>query len=125
MSRLSLPNVGASGFDMASPRKSKGTATALNLLPGGQLDGGHLIYAVAPRAHKWVTRVSVVVLALLSSLWIGWLVWAVILGITGWRHPAVPVWPDLGRERRRLSFVPVVLLALTFVPAPILGQGWF
>ena len=100
-------------------------ATALNLLPGGQLDGGHLIYAVAPRAHKWVTRVSVVVLALLSSLWIGWLVWAVILGVTGWRHPAVPVWPDLGQERRRLSFVPVVLLALTFVPAPILGQGWF
>ena len=43
-------------------------ATALNLLPGGQLDGGHLIYAVAPRAHKWVTRVSVGVLALLSSL---------------------------------------------------------
>jgi membrane-associated protease RseP (regulator of RpoE activity) len=100
-------------------------ATALNLLPGGQLDGGHIIYAVAPRAHKWVTRVSVVVLALLSSLWIGWLVWAVILGFTGWRHPAVPVWPDLGRKRRGLSVVPVLLLALTFVPAPILGQGWF
>jgi membrane-associated protease RseP (regulator of RpoE activity) len=100
-------------------------ATALNLLPGGQLDGGHMIYAVAPRAHKWVTRVSVALLALLSSLWIGWLVWAVILGVTGWRHPPVPAWPDLGTERRGLSLVPVLLLALTFVPAPILGQGWF
>jgi Zn-dependent protease len=99
-------------------------ATALNLLPGGQLDGGHIIYAVAPRAHRWVTRVTVGVLALLSSMWIGWLVWAAILGLTGWRHPAVPVWPDLGPGRRRWSIVPVALLVLTFVPAPILGQGW-
>jgi len=99
-------------------------ATALNLLPGGQLDGGHIIYAVAPRAHKWVTRVTVGVLALLSAFWLGWLVWAVILGVTGWRHPAVPVWPELGAARRRMSVVPVVLLALTIVPAPILGQGW-
>jgi len=99
-------------------------ATALNLLPGGQLDGGHIIYAVAPRAHKWVTRVTVGVLALLSAFWLGWLVWAVILGVTGWRHPAVPVWPELGVARRRMSVVPVVLLALTIVPAPIVGQGW-
>ena len=99
-------------------------ATALNLLPGGQLDGGHIIYSVAPRAHKWVTRVTVGALALLSSMWIGWLVWAAILGVTGWRHPAVPVWPDLGAARRRLAIVPVALLVLTIVPAPILGQGW-
>jgi membrane-associated protease RseP (regulator of RpoE activity) len=99
-------------------------ATALNLLPGGQLDGGHIIYSVAPRVHKSVTRVTVGILALLSSLWIGWLVWALILGVTGWRHPAVPVWPDLGPARKRLAFVPVLLLVLTFVPAPILGQGW-
>ena len=99
-------------------------ATALNLLPGGQLDGGHIIYSIAPRAHKSVTRVTVAVLALLSSMWIGWLVWAAILGVTGWRHPAVPVWPDLGPTRRRLAIVQVALLVLTFVPAPILGQGW-
>jgi membrane-associated protease RseP (regulator of RpoE activity) len=100
-------------------------ATALNLLPGGQLDGGHIIYAVAPRAHKWVSRVSVGILALLSCFWIGWLVWAAILGVTGWRHPAVPAWPELDGRRRVLSLVPVLLLVLTFVPAPILGQGWF
>jgi membrane-associated protease RseP (regulator of RpoE activity) len=100
-------------------------ATALNLLPGGQLDGGHIVYAVAPRAHKWVSRVSVGVLALMSCFWIGWLVWALILGVTGWRHPAVPAWPELDASRRRLSLVPLLLLALTLVPAPILGQGWF
>jgi len=100
-------------------------ATALNLLPGGQLDGGHIIYAVAPRAHKWVSRVSVVVLVVLSTFWIGWLVWAVILGVTGWRHPPVPPWPSLDTRRRSMSVVAVILLLLTIVPAPILGQGWF
>lgn len=99
-------------------------ATALNLLPGGQLDGGHIIYAVAPRAHKWITRTTVVLLALLSVFWLGWLVWAVILGITGWRHPAVAPWPQLDKRRRGLAVVAVLLLVLTFVPAPILGQGW-
>jgi membrane-associated protease RseP (regulator of RpoE activity) len=100
-------------------------ATALNLLPGGQLDGGHIIYAVAPRAHKWVSRVSVGVLAVMSCFWIGWLVWAVILGVTGWRHPPVPAWPELDQRRRWMSAIPVLLLVLTIVPAPILGQGWF
>ncbi len=100
-------------------------ATALNLLPGGQLDGGHIIYAVAPRTHKWISRVSVVVLVGLSTFWIGWLVWAIILGVTGWRHPPVPAWPELDPTRRMLAIVPVILLVLTIVPAPILGQGWF
>ncbi len=100
-------------------------ATALNLLPGGQLDGGHIIYAVAPRMHRWISRGSVVVLVALSSFWIGWLVWAAILGVTGWRHPPVPAWPELDSRRRALSLVAVILLLLTVVPAPILGQGWF
>jgi len=99
-------------------------ATALNLLPGGQLDGGHIVYAVAPRAHKWVTIVTVAMLALLSVLWMGWLVWALILGVTGWRHPPVAPWPELGEGRQGLSLVAVALLVLTWVPAPVLGQGW-
>jgi Zn-dependent protease len=99
-------------------------ATALNLLPGGQLDGGHLVYAVAPRAHRWVTMTTVLTLAGLSIFWIGWLLWAVILGVTGWRHPLVAPWPALDKRRRALSLVAVALLLLTWVPAPILGQGW-
>lgn len=99
-------------------------ATALNLLPGGQLDGGHMVFAFAPRAHKWVTRVTVLVLAVLSGFWLGWLLWAVFLGFTGWRHPAVPVWPGLNTGRRVMAFLALALLLITVVPAPILGQGW-
>ena len=99
-------------------------ATSLNLLPGGQLDGGHILYAVAPRAHRAVTIATVGVLAVLSVFWMGWLVWAVLLGITGWRHPAVAPWPELDAGRLALTVGVVLLLVLTFVPAPIVGQGW-
>jgi membrane-associated protease RseP (regulator of RpoE activity) len=96
-------------------------ATALNLLPGGQLDGGHIIYAVAPRAHKWVTRASILALIPLGlRFWPGWLLWAVILGFTGMRHPNVPVWPPL-KNRRALVGVAVLMLVLTFALAPIRG----
>ncbi len=106
-------------------------ATALNLLPGGQFDGGHIIYAFSPRVHKLATRISVVVLAFLGLYWPawgvwtwpGWLIWAIILGLTGWRHPNVPKWPDLDPTRRRLALLAVLMLVLTFVLAPVRGAA--
>jgi membrane-associated protease RseP (regulator of RpoE activity) len=97
-------------------------ATALNLLPGGQLDGGHITYAIAPRAHRWVTWASILVLIPLGiHYWPGWLVWAVILGFTGLRHPNVPKWPPLDGNRRALALLAVLMLVLTFALAPIRG----
>jgi len=98
-------------------------ATALNLLPGGQLDGGHITYAVSPRAHKWVTRAAIVALAVMGLLWTGWLVWALILGITGMRHPNVPPWPDIGTGRRWLAVAALLMLILTLVLAPFPGAA--
>jgi len=101
-------------------------ATALNLLPGGQFDGGHIVYAVAPRAHKWITRATIGLLIPMGVFfWMGWLVWAVILGFTGMRHPNVPQWPDLGRERRWLALVALAMLVLTLVLAPFHGAALF
>ena len=100
-------------------------ATALNLLPGGQFDGGHILYAVAPRAHKWVTRICIVILIPLGLLWWpGWLLWALILGFTGLRHPNVPQWPPLDSNRRWLVLLAVLMLVLTFALAPIRGHGY-
>jgi hypothetical protein len=99
-------------------------ATALNLLPGGQFDGGHIIYAVNPRAHKRVTRATILALLPLGLFfWSGWVVWAGILGFTGLRHPDVPLWPDLGATRRWLALVAVLMLFLTFVFAPFHGES--
>jgi|SRR5579871_204526 len=99
-------------------------ATALNLLPGGQFDGGHILYAVAPRAHRWVTRATIAVLVALGVFfWIGWLVWAVILGFTGMRHPDVPQWPAIGSTRRWMALVAVLMLGVTLALAPVHGYA--
>jgi membrane-associated protease RseP (regulator of RpoE activity) len=93
-------------------------ATALNLLPGGQLDGGHIVYALYPRAHKWVTRLSVVILIPLGAFWPGWWVWAILLGISGFRHPQVAPWPHIDRRRKLLGLLALAMLILSFVPIP-------
>src|SRR6202035_3088652 len=55
-------------------------ATSLNLLPGGQLDGGHIVFSIAPRAHKFVSRLTILILLPMAySLWTGWFVWAILL----------------------------------------------
>ena len=70
-------------------------ATALNLIPGGQLDGGHIVFALWPRWHRPVSFICIGAMMLMSwKLWIGWLLWAVILRMTGERHPDVPHYPE-------------------------------
>jgi membrane-associated protease RseP (regulator of RpoE activity) len=94
-------------------------ATALNLLPGGQLDGGHIVYAVSPRLHKHVSRLTVgILLPMGFLLWAGWLIWALLLTISGVRHPLVPAWPGLRTNRKLLALLALLMLILTFVPEP-------
>jgi membrane-associated protease RseP (regulator of RpoE activity) len=95
-------------------------ATALNLLPGGQLDGGHIIFALNPRAHRTVSNLTILALLVLSwYFWVGWLVWAILLRVTGSRHPMVPLQPGLNRKSRMLSLLGAVMLLLTWMPAPV------
>jgi membrane-associated protease RseP (regulator of RpoE activity) len=99
-------------------------ATALNLLPAGQLDGGHIVYARSPRAHKWVSRALVAVLVPMGIwYWTGWLVWAVLLFFLGARHPQVPEWPDIGWGRRMLALAALAMLLMTITPAPVIGSA--
>lgn len=97
--------------------------TSLNLLPGGQLDGGHILYAVFPRGHRLVTGLTVAALIPLGFQSVGWWVWSVILLSTGWRHPEVPASPALDNKRKALALVAVFLLAVTLTPIPIQGFG--
>jgi len=94
-------------------------ATSLNLLPGGQLDGGHIVFSFAPRAHKFVSRITILALIPMAiKLWLGWLIWAVLLRISGMRHPMVPEWPGVDGPRRWIALLGLLMLILTLTPAP-------
>jgi membrane-associated protease RseP (regulator of RpoE activity) len=93
-------------------------ATALNLLPGGQLDGGHIVFSLFPRAHRYVSWLTVAVLVPMGFFWKGWWVWAVLLAFLGMRHPQVISWPGVSTRRKLLGVVALLMLLLTFVPAP-------
>ena len=95
-------------------------ATSLNLLPGGQLDGGHIIFAMSPRAHGTISRLTILALIPLALFcWTGWIVWAILLRISGMRHPAIAEWPDISPGRRWLTLFAMVMLVLTFSAVPI------
>ena len=98
-------------------------ATSMNLLPGGQLDGGHIVFAVASRAHRNISNATILALIPLAFFfWTGWLLWAVLLRLSGMRHPGVSEWPDITTGRRYLALAALLMLILTFAPAPI-GPG--
>jgi len=99
-------------------------ATALNLFPIGQLDGGHIAYAVLGRRSTWVTLVMLLVaigLAARSTSWIAWTALLLLMiMLMGPHHP--PTLDDserLGGGRLVLAGVALVMLILCFTPAPI------
>ena len=97
--------------------------TALNLIPLGQLDGGHILYAAAGTAQRTLGRVFVLVLAVLGLVWWGWWLWAgivLVLGRGRVAHPPVLVEEiPLGGGRRILGWTALALFVLSFSPAPL------
>jgi len=95
-------------------------ATALNLLPIGQLDGGHILYAFFGEKHKMLSRVFVAALVPIGIFfsW-SWLLWAVLLAVFGLRHPVICDMTDLGSTRVKVGWLALVLFLLSFTLAPI------
>jgi membrane-associated protease RseP (regulator of RpoE activity) len=99
-------------------------ATALNLFPIGQLDGGHISYAVLGRRSTYVTVGMIgvaIVLSFRSASWIAWTVLTVLMLVTfGYRHPrTVDEDVPLDRTRLILAIFAVVMFILCFTPVPI------
>jgi len=94
--------------------------TAINLLPAGQLDGGHILYALFMRHYTRVNKVLFVILCALGVfLWQGWLVWVFLIFIFGLRHPPVlDEETSLGWKHKALGVAAIVTLVLTFSPVP-------
>lgn len=98
-------------------------ATALNLLPIGQLDGGHILYAFAGKHHRLLSKIAVAALVPMGIFYWPWLLWAGILFFFGLKHPMVYDNGGLGPTRRKLGVVALVLLVLSFMLAPIETVG--
>lgn len=94
-------------------------ATALNLLPGGQLDGGHIVYSISPQAHRLVSRLTILILLVLAYyLWTGWIVWAILLHLSSFRHPQVAELPRVSGMRAWLAGFALLMLVCTLTWAP-------
>lgn len=94
--------------------------TALNLLPIGQLDGGHLAYALLGRRYRVFADAAFILLVPLGLLWPGWWVWAVLLIILGRKHPVVRDQDQpLSTRERLLIYSSLVIFVLCFMPKPI------
>jgi len=97
--------------------------TSLNLFPIGQLDGGHVVYALFGQRAKLVARLAVgAFLALGIFFWVGWLLWAVLILLIGLKHPPiVDEQAPLSPVRKVLAAAMVVIFILSFIPDPIKG----
>jgi len=99
-------------------------ATALNLFPIGQLDGGHISYAVLGRRSSQVTLVMIVAAVILTWFSASWLVWTVLMVVmlfTFGRHHPRTFDEDVPLDSRRkwLALFAVAMFLLCFTPAPI------
>jgi membrane-associated protease RseP (regulator of RpoE activity) len=98
-------------------------ATSLNLLPIGQLDGGHIVYAIfGPRAHRIVSYAALgglVALAFVTQ-WYGYLLFGSLIFLLGFRHPPTSNdFAPLGARRLVLALAALIVLILTFMPVPV------
>ncbi len=96
--------------------------TTLNLLPIGQLDGGHVLYAFlgrrrAERASRLVSFALLCLGVFVSWTWLAW--WAVTRALVGNRHPPAVEESPLGPGRRLVAILALILFAVTFTPVPI------
>ena len=94
--------------------------TFLNLIPVGQLDGGHVSYALFGHFHRWPARAFLVVIALLGFQgWPGWFMWTLLLLFLGIQHPpTVDRTTSLDPLRRVAAWATVGLFIVTFIPVP-------
>jgi membrane-associated protease RseP (regulator of RpoE activity) len=94
--------------------------TAVNLLPAGQLDGGHIARAILKEKHKYVSWIVIFVLAGLSFFYTGWLMFAIIILLfIGTQHqPPLNEITPLDTKRKLLGLVILIIFILSFAPIP-------
>ena len=99
--------------------------TAFNLFPVGQLDGGHVSFALLGEKSKRLARLLLVVFVIMGIFfWIGWIVWTLVIVLLGLRHPRVVDDRErLSLSRRVIGVLVLLIFVVSFIPAPIKGYS--
>ncbi len=96
--------------------------TALNLLPVGQLDGGHVARALLGHRARYVSWVTIAILVVLGYFYLAWLLFAVLILFLGARHP--PPLNDITKldvRRKAVGIIAFAVLVIAFVPIPLVS----
>ncbi len=94
--------------------------TSLNLMPIGQLDGSHILYALIGRKQKIIGWITLVGLCVLSFVWQGWILWIVLtLLFLMVAHPDIPAETPLTLVEKVIGWLCMIILIVTFVPVPV------
>lgn len=98
--------------------------TALNLIPAGQLDGGHLLYVLLGRKTGSVLPFILVALIVLGTVWSGWWLWAFLIFLLGRFHaePLDQITP-LNPARKIVALIGILIFILVFTPVPLTLYG--
>jgi membrane-associated protease RseP (regulator of RpoE activity) len=114
-------------------------ATAMNLLPIGQLDGGHILYSFFPQHHKTVSKFICLLMLIpavfvgarllgipgvpTEGMWVGWSLWGLVLLRLGRRHPVIHDPVELTPGRRQLGILALIVFILCFTFEPFHAGG--
>jgi membrane-associated protease RseP (regulator of RpoE activity) len=100
-------------------------STGLNLLPIGQLDGGHILFSLSSENHRRISLLAVMLLLPMAwYLWPGWYVWAALALLFGFRHPVLlDRWEPIDTKRRIWALIALAIFVLCFMPAPTLERA--
>ncbi len=114
--------------------------TSMNLIPVGQLDGGHIIYSMfGEKKQEAIASIAMILLVFLGVLgilgsflnigptigWSGWLLWSVILYFfIKVKHPPVNKFEELDWRRKILGYIAILIFILSFSPTPFIISLW-
>jgi membrane-associated protease RseP (regulator of RpoE activity) len=94
--------------------------TSLNLIPAGQLDGGHIMYVLLGKRASRLLPFILIALVALGLVWSGWWLWAALIFFLG-RYHAEPLdqITTLDPKRKALAVLGVIVFILVFMPVPL------
>jgi len=93
--------------------------TSMNLIPIGQLDGGHVAYSLLLKKQKVLYIPVILLLIGFGILWQGWIIWGLLAFILARREPLIQdTITPLSKREKIYAIIPLILLILTFIPKP-------